>query len=301
MMATLNQIETFVWIARLRSFQAAADELNLSQPTVSLRIRELEQCLGCKVFERAGRRVRLTHDGTDLLPEAERIVALATRFTRKRKAGDQLRGKLRLGASDSFGTAVIPSLLAALGKRHPDLSVAMMIDNSLTLRERLNRRELDIAFLAEPEVESHVGVEFIGAMTHGWVAGPKLRFREKTVTPTSLARHHIVTNPEGSMLMQIVKSWFGTAGAQPTRLSTCNSLSVIARLACDGEIVSFLPLAIVAEEIAAKRLRVLSASPKIPEPRLFAAYQLDKSSLGLRSVVDEARRICIATKLVGAS
>jgi DNA-binding transcriptional LysR family regulator len=301
MKATLNQIETFFWIARLRSFQAAADELKLSQPTISLRIREFERTMGCKVFERVGRRVRLTPDGMDLLPEAERIVALATSFTQKRKAGDQLRGKLRLGASDSFGAAVIPSLLAALGKRHPDLSVAIMIDNSLMLRKRLNSRELDIAFLAEPEVESHVGVEFIGAMTHVWVAGSKLRFRERIITPASLAPHHIVTNPDGSMLMQIVKSWFGTAGTQPTRLSTCNSLSVIARLACDGEIVSFLPLAIVAEEIAAKRLRVLNASPKIPEPRLFAAYQLDKSSLSLRSVIDEARRISIATKLVGAS
>jgi DNA-binding transcriptional LysR family regulator len=298
MKATLNQIETFFWIARLQSFQAAAEELNLSQPTISLRVRDLERAVGSKLFERAGRRLRLTQFGFDLLPEAERIVNLATQFTGRGAGGDQLRGKLRLGGSDSFGMICMPGLLAELSMSHPDLSVAMTIDNSLVLRQRLNRRELDVAFLAEPEVESHVRIELIGSMTHVWVAGPNIRIPERIVTPAVLARHHIVTNPDGSMLMRIVKSWFGTAGLRPQRMSTCNSLSVIVRLAAAGEAVSFLPSAIVAQEIASKQLRVLNAVPKIPEPRLFAAYQLDKESNSMRSVINVARRISGLTELV---
>ena len=298
MRATLNQIETFFWIARLQSFQAAADELNLSQPTISLRIRDLEHALGCQLFEREGRRLRLTQSGADLVPDAERIVNLATRFTERRTGGNQLRGKLRLGASDSFGMICMPSLLSALSRSHPELSVAMTIDNSLVLRERLNRRELDVGFLAEPEVETHVRTELIGAMAHVWVASPKVRIPERSVTPAVLARHHIVTNPDGSMLMRIVKSWFGTAGLEPQRLSTCNSLSVIVRMVAAGETVSFLPLAIVAEEIASKQVRVLHASPKIPEPRFFAAYQRDKEGDSMRSVIDVARRISVLANVL---
>lgn len=63
---TLAQIEAFYWIARLRTFQKAAKQLNLSQPTVSLRVRDLERALGARLFERVGRGIRLSHDGAAL-------------------------------------------------------------------------------------------------------------------------------------------------------------------------------------------------------------------------------------------
>jgi DNA-binding transcriptional LysR family regulator len=60
MKPTLNQIEAFHWIARLGTFRAAGAQLNLTQPTISLRIRGLEDALGCKLFQRVGQRARRT-------------------------------------------------------------------------------------------------------------------------------------------------------------------------------------------------------------------------------------------------
>ena len=98
MRATLNQLEAFYWIARLGGFHAAAARLNLTQPTISLRIRGLEEALGLKLFERAGRLARLTAEGRQLLPQAERIVGLLEELHLKTALDDPLRGRLRLGA-----------------------------------------------------------------------------------------------------------------------------------------------------------------------------------------------------------
>ena len=65
-------------------------------------------------------------------------------------------------------------LLGALKRPYPELSVALTIDNSAVLRQMLNRRELDMAFVVEPEVEPYVRVELLGSMRHAWVGGARL-------------------------------------------------------------------------------------------------------------------------------
>ena len=91
MRATLNQLEAFYWIARLGGFHAAATRLNLTQPTVSLRIRGLEEALGVRLFERAGRQAGLTTEGRHLLPQAERMIGLAEELQMKTALSDPLR------------------------------------------------------------------------------------------------------------------------------------------------------------------------------------------------------------------
>src|SRR5262249_26214632 len=138
MKATLNQIEAFHWIARLGSFHGAAAQLSLTQPTISLRIRGLEDALGCKLFERVGRQVRVTAEGAALLPTAERMVALSSRLAAGNGLTSSLFGRLRLGAPDSFGLTCMAGLLSALKREHPELAVALTIDNSAILSRKLN-------------------------------------------------------------------------------------------------------------------------------------------------------------------
>src|SRR5262249_22215547 len=170
MKVTLSQVEAFYWIARLGSFHAAAARLNLTQPSISLRIRGLEQGLGLRLFDRVGRQVQVTVEGAALLPQAERMVSLAEQIATKNALSDPLRGRLRLGAPDSFGLVCMPGLLGALRKQYPDLAVALTIDNSSVLNRKLNERELDVAFLVDPYVDGHIRLEPLGAITNVWVA-----------------------------------------------------------------------------------------------------------------------------------
>ena len=141
MRATLGQIEAFYWIERLGGFRAAAAQLNLTQPTVSLRIKGLEEALGVALFERDGRRARLTEEGRALLPLARRLMDLAGQMTAQHAARDPLLGRLRLGAPASFALSSMAQLLGELRKRYPELTVALTIDNSVVLCRRLNARE----------------------------------------------------------------------------------------------------------------------------------------------------------------
>ncbi len=303
MKPTLNQIEAFHWIARLGTFHAAGAQLNLTQPTISLRIRGLEEALGCKLFERIGQRVRLTGDGAQLLPTAERIVALSGQLASGGNGTGSLFGRMRLGAPDSFGLtcmACMAGLLSALKERHPELSVALTIDNSAVLAQKLNQRELDFAFLVDAAVEGHIRLEPLGMMEIVWVGSPRLDLPKRAVRPVDLLRLPIFTNPEPSNLMAMIRAWFAVAGIEAPPLSTCNSLSVILRLTLAGEGVSLLPTAILSKELGTGRLRALGARPAIARSQLFAAYQADTLVSGALTVIDIARKVIRRSRLLAA-
>ncbi len=291
MRATLNQLEAFYWIARLGGFHLAALRLNLTQSTISLRMRGLETALGVKLFERAGRQVRLTGDGRLLLPQAERIIGLSEELHARRALSDPLQGRLRLGAPDSFGLVCLPQLLGLLRQRFPELSVALTIDNSAVLNQRLNDRDLDFAILADPDVGSHVAKELLGPIECAWIASTRLPFPDRPIRPNDLLGFEIFTNPEPSNLMTLMRNWFAADGLEVMRLSTCNSLAVILRLTMVGAGVSLLPLAILPRGRGAAGLRILRAQPQLGRPRLFGAYQIDKSGPTADAVMELARRV----------
>jgi len=301
MRATLGQIEAVYWIERLGGFRAAAVQLNLTQPTISLRIKSLEEALGVRVFERSGREARLTAEGAALMPLVIRLMDLAGQITAQHAARDPLIGRLRLGAPASFGLSSMAQLLGELRKHYPELTLALTIDNSVVLCQRLNARELDLAFVVEPEVEPYVRVEPLGPMTHAWVASPRLGLRQKWVEPRDLMRFHVLTHPEPSSLMMLVRHWFASAGLEPQQVSTCNDLSVIIRLTAAGEGVSLLPPAILSSELRTGGLKLLKARPGLERPHLYAAYQVGKAGRSVATVLETARRVTARSGLVVAA
>jgi DNA-binding transcriptional LysR family regulator len=227
------------------------------------------------------------------------MIGLAEELQMKTALRDPLRGRLRLGAPDSFGLTCMPSLLASLRKQFPDLSVALTIDNSSVLSQRLNERELDIAIIADPEVKAHIGQEPLGTIECAWVASARLRLPDRPVRPADLLRHEIFTNPEPSNLMTLLRDWFSSAGLEVARLSTCNSLSVILRLTMAGAGVSLLPTAILPRR-SSGGLRILRAQPQLGRPRLFGAYQLDKAGRTVDAVLETARQVISCSSWIGS-
>jgi hypothetical protein len=106
---TIAQIEAFCCIMRYGSFRAAASHLNLTQPTLSIRIRGMEDVLGFQLFKKVGRGSQPTMNAEAILPQAERLLVMAEDFTTRPKPTDALRGSLRLGAPDCFGTSACPT------------------------------------------------------------------------------------------------------------------------------------------------------------------------------------------------
>ena len=146
----LIHLEALFEIAQQGSFQAAADRLGVTQPTISMRVRDLERALGGPVFDRSGHRAVLTERGREALRYARQMVGLA-RELHAVSASEEAAGVVRIGAADTFALQQLPGLLAELERRYPRLRVDVTIDHSVRLSRVLRREGIDMAFLTMPE------------------------------------------------------------------------------------------------------------------------------------------------------
>lgn len=137
-------LQYFIAVARERSFSRAAQQLNVSQPSLSAQVRELERLLGFALFERSSRQVQLTREGRLFLADARRMVVEASRLNRA--AREIRRSELRIGAA--IYSVLIPErvrLVDAFNAAHPD--IAMHVENVDQVQQyrRLRRGDLDIS------------------------------------------------------------------------------------------------------------------------------------------------------------
>jgi LysR family transcriptional regulator, low CO2-responsive transcriptional regulator len=148
---TLHQLRTFRAVADQLSFSAAASELNLSQPSVSYQVKELEETLGIALLDRLGKRVRLTEAGEILYGYTQRTLTLLDEAS---LVMEQLRGiergTLRVGASATVGIYVVPLALGAYKRQHPKLAVSLEIGGREQLQSRLRAGALDLAIMSPP-------------------------------------------------------------------------------------------------------------------------------------------------------
>src|SRR5262245_656673 len=140
----LHQLRIFVAVARLGNFTRAAERLGLSQPSLSLHIRQLEQDLGVRLFDRSTRSVALTPAGEDFLPTAERLLddfraaaaAVADLAARR-------RGRVAVAVLPSVAADLLPRAIALLRARHPDVSVSLRDDVAEHIPARVRSGEVD--------------------------------------------------------------------------------------------------------------------------------------------------------------
>jgi len=151
---TLRQLEVFEAIARLGSFTRAADELHLTQPTVSMQIKKLTDAVGLPLFEQIGKKIYLTDAGRALQKFSREIFEQFTRFemlTADMKGLKQ--GSLRLGVITT-AKYFVPRLLGGFCRQYPGIDVSMKVSNRERILARLHDNEDDLYILGQPPEES---------------------------------------------------------------------------------------------------------------------------------------------------
>jgi LysR family hydrogen peroxide-inducible transcriptional activator len=148
---TLTELRYIVALARERHFGRAADKCNVSQPTLSVAVKKLEDELGIALFERSAGDVRTTPIGAQVVAQAERTLAEAARVTEIAAAGkDPLSGPLRLGVIYTIGPWLLPALVPRVKARAPNMPLFIAEGYTENLLERLKSCELDVLVLALP-------------------------------------------------------------------------------------------------------------------------------------------------------
>lgn len=152
----LEQLRTFLAVVRLGGVNKASQSLNLTQPAVTTRIRNLEQSLGAKLFDRDGGVLTLTKRGELLLRYAEQFEQLGELVARDVLDPRGLDGRLRLGVSETIAQCWLPEFIAQLHETYPKLEIEINVDISTNLRGALLGREIDLAMLLGPVSEYSV-------------------------------------------------------------------------------------------------------------------------------------------------
>jgi len=148
-MTAIRNLQTFLAVARLGSFAAAGQEVNLTAAAVGLQVRALEQALGVALFDRSARAVVLNPQGRQRVEAVKELVERWHQL-RARPAGDDLGGTVVIGALVSALMGAFADALWALKRRHPLLEVTLFAGQSADFMARVERGELDAAVVTQP-------------------------------------------------------------------------------------------------------------------------------------------------------
>ena len=147
----LRVLHYFLAIAREEKFTRAAEQLHVTQPTLSRQIADLEQELGVKLFIRSNHHIVLTEDGMILKRRAQEILSLADKTKRDFLRGDEnLEGVISIGSGEFLSTRILTDCIAQFRKKHPLVQFEIYSGNAGNIRDRIERGLLDVGLMSEP-------------------------------------------------------------------------------------------------------------------------------------------------------
>ncbi len=304
----IRDVEILGEVVRAGGFRAAARRLGLAQSAISTRLAALEQRLGIRLFERAGRGVRLTAAGRRFLEQAERLIAARDAILGEFAQAGDLAGSLRIGVAESIVHTWLPGLLTRLRDALPRVRFELAVDTSAELRRKLLADDLDVAVLMRPLAPEAARVTPLGRIETCWVAAPALALPPGPLSPADLAAHPIVTFPKNTPPYREIEqllsdpALIGDPSKTGPLLHGCASLSTIAHLARDGFGIGLLPRSMIEAELASGALRLLEVVEAArPRPLDFvAAYLPGRNDRLAEPVVAAARAEAAADAESGA-
>jgi DNA-binding transcriptional LysR family regulator len=260
-MLDLKGLDTFVWLARLRSFRTTAAHLNTTQPAVSARIAQLEQSLGVILFHRTSRHVSLTPRGLELLSHAERMLAEREEILRNFADQETIRGTVRLGVSETIVHVWLTAFVAELHRRYPRVTLDIEVDTSSQLRDRLVAAELDVAFLLGPVDEPRIGNRALCSYPLGWVCGAPIELPDASPVPLAeLTRWPIITYARKTQPYVAIEDMLLRHNIRDARIFANSSLATILRLVRGGLGIGYVPPMFLAAELSSGAMRLVRAA-----------------------------------------
>lgn len=156
---TLTELRYIVALAQERHFGRAAETCHVTQPTLSVAIKKLEEELDLKLFERSANEVSVTPLGEEIVREAQVVLERAAHIREiARRGKDPLAGALRLGVIYTIGPYLLPDLMRAITQRTPQMPLLLQENFTVRLLEQLRSGEIDCAILAEPFPDTGLAV-----------------------------------------------------------------------------------------------------------------------------------------------
>lgn len=271
-MIEFRTLETFVRVAQLRSFRAAATRLNTTQPAVSQRIAQLEDQLRVRLLERGRRTVSLTEAGRSVLAQAERLLRLRAELVASVTDRSELSGTLRLGVAETVVHTWLPRFIEAMSARYERVTLEIEVDISPNLRERLLSQQIDLAFLLGPVSAPSILSRPLRSEPIRFFASPRLGFTAAQNTLARIAAFPIITFARNTQPYMRLRELLADPHLPPTRIHASAALATAVRMALDGLGVALIPASIVTDDVAAGRLAEIGCAESVPDLQFVAGW-----------------------------
>jgi LysR family transcriptional regulator, hydrogen peroxide-inducible genes activator len=277
---TLTELRYIVAVARERHFGRAAEACFVSQPTLSVAVKKLEEELGVTLFERGPGEVTVTQGGQGIVEQAQRVLEEAARIREIAAAGrDPLAGTLRLGAIYTIGPYLLPKLIPILRKSAPSMQLLIQENFTHRLADSLKSGEVDVILIALPFSEPAIETRAVYDEPF-FVAVPKGHAWEnrKRVTSDELTKESLLLLGEGHCFRDQVLDICTVVRAKDrsalSRTVEGGSLETIRQMVAGGVGITVLPATSVSGNPGAGDLiRVLPFAKPTPTRRVALAWR----------------------------
>lgn len=246
---TLRHMKIFVSVFRHSNITKAAKELHLTQPSVSFAVKELEEYYGIRLFDRIGRHISPTECGKEFYGYAVHIVSLFETMEKKIRNWELL-GTIRVGASITIGTHILPSLIRQYQPLYPDLRIEVTVNQSAFIERCILENSIDIGLIEnKTEHPDLVSIPFmkdslqvITSPGHPLLACP-------SITLEQLSQYPLLMREKGSAGREILDASFSLCQITVRPLWESSSTQAIVRGVAEGLGVAVLPYLLIKKDL----------------------------------------------------
>ena len=289
----IRDLQVFLAVSTRLNFTRAGEDVHLSQPSVSVRMRQLEEELGVKLFEQLGKRVALTEAGQLLVPYAIRVIAA---MSDARDAIDGLqgleRGALRIGASTTPGMYVIPRTIAHFKRRYPKIEVHLAVKDTRQIEEGVIRNEFDFGFVGghlagdEVDVLPWITDEIILIVPLGHRLAGK-----RSVTPQDLSSEKFIFREQGSATRAVVATHLRKCHIEVAAVMEIENPESVKKAVQNGLGIAFISAFAAETDLKAKTLVAVEIRNLKIRRELKIVYRRDKHlSRAAQTFIEMARK-----------
>jgi DNA-binding transcriptional LysR family regulator len=274
----VRDLQVFLSVSKHLNYTRAGEEINLSQPSVSVRIHQLESELRAKLFEQLGKKVVLTDAGQLLVPYANRVIAAVDDA---HHAVDELqgleRGSLRIGASTTPGMYLVPQVVARFKRSHPKIDIHLRIKDTREVEDGVLNNEFDFGFVGGHLIATEVSA-------HAWltdelllVVSPDHRLRnKKTVRKQDLEGESFIVRESGSATRATIVTQLQQANFELETVIEMENPESIKKAVQSGLGIAFISKFAIATELKAKTLTAIRVRDLTINRELKIVHRKDK-------------------------
>lgn len=295
----LRHLRYFVTLADCLSFTRAAERVHVTQSTLSHQIRQLEDEVGQPLFDRIGKRVVLTEAGESFLGYASKALReVDDGLSHLMRAGDELTGEVRIGATGTFNISFVPDCLAMFLQRNPTVKVTVEELAADAIGQGLIDASLDVGIAYQPADPTQLWFEplYTEEMVLVVASGHPLAQR-KRVRMVELHRQHLVMLPRDFATRTLLEECFRASGAEPVVAAEMNAIAPMIGLVARTQLATIVSTHAVTPR---EDVRILPLESPTPVRTPGMLWKRDaKQSAAVRSFAACIRKLALGRSLAG--